>query len=147
MSILGAWAYGKLVTPRLRVRYTVIAATAMSAFCSLLFAFSSVPVVMLFAVVNAFFALFVSNVSSNSTIDALTENALCRKALGETLSIREGFLALGRISGLGIFFLVPDNMPGKTAAMLALTLSQYLLALLIWLSRRISTRKQRVSTC
>jgi YQGE family putative transporter len=145
LSILGAWAYGKLVTPRLRVRYTVIAATAMSAFCSLLFAFPSVPVVMLFAVVNAFFALFISNVSSNSTIDALTENALCRKALGETLSIREGFLALGRVSGLSVFFLVPDDLPGKTAAMLALTLSQYLLALLVWLSRRISTRKQR--TC
>jgi YQGE family putative transporter len=145
MSILGAWAYGKLVTPRLRVRYTVIAATAMSAFCSLLFAFPSVPVVMLFAVVNAFFALFISNVSSNSTIDALTENALCRKALGETLSIREGFLALGRVLGLCVFFLVPDDMPGKTAAMLALTLSQYLLALLVWLSRRVSTRKTR--TC
>jgi hypothetical protein len=63
--------------------------------------------------------------------------------LGETLSIREGFLALGRISGLCVFFLVPDDMPGKTAAMLALTLSQYLLALLIWLSRRVSERKRK----
>jgi YQGE family putative transporter len=148
LSILGAWAYGKLVTPRLRVRYTVVATTAMSVFCSLLFVFPSVPVVMLFAVINAFFALFVSNVSSNSTIDVLTENALSRKALGETLSIREGFLALGRISGLGVFFLVPGDMQGKTAAMLALTLSQYLLALLIWLSLKISTRKHGASrTC
>jgi hypothetical protein len=139
---MGAWVYGKLVTPRLRVRYTIIATTAMSAVCSLRCACPSVPVVMLFAVINAFFALFVANVTSNSTIDALTENALCRKALGETLSIREGFLALGRVLGLGVFLLVPDDMPGKTAAMLALTLSQYLLALLVSLSRRISTRKQ-----
>ncbi len=143
MSIFGAWAYGRWVTPKLRVRYTLVATTFMFVCCFSLYLLPSVATVMIFAMINAFFALFVVNTSANNAIDALTENALCRKALGELLSIREGFLAAGRISGLLVLMLFPDDMNGVISAMLALTASQYLLAALIALSRRISERKQR----
>ncbi len=148
MSIFGAWAYGRLVTPALRVRYTLIATTLMFVCCLALSLLPSVATVMIFAMINAFFALFVVNTSANNAIDALTENALCRKALGELLSVREGFLAFGRISGLLVLMSFPDDINGVILAMLVLTASQYLLAALIWLGRRVSGRKQSGgSTC
>jgi MFS family permease len=139
LSIAGAWAYGRLVTPRLRPRYVALATVFMSAFCALLFWNASVAAIMVFAMINAFFALFVINASSNACIDVLTSTPLYRSVLGETLSFREGFLALGRVAGLAAIMLFPDTTRGHVTAMLLLSSSQFLTAALVWLGSRVRT--------
>lgn len=141
MAITGAWAYGKLVTPVLRARYTMFATTAMLAFCSLLLFKASAPVVMLFAMINSFSALFVSNAAANSAIDVMTRDTIRRKCLGESLSIREAALTLGRVSGLTILMLFPATMTGRITAMLILTVTQYFLAFFVRKSVRVIGRK------
>lgn len=141
MSIAGAWAYGKLVKPSLRARYAIIATTAMLFFCSMLLIKSSAPIVMIFAMINSFFALFVANSASNSAIDIMTNNMVKRKCLSESLSIREVALTLGRIGGLSILSLFPSTMTGRIIAMIILTATQYVLAILVGKSVRIINRK------
>lgn len=141
MSITGAWAYGKLVKPSLRPRYTVIATTVMMLFCSIMLFKSSAPVVMLFAMVNSFFALFITNSAAISAIDIMTKNSLKRKCLGESLSFREVTLTIGRVSGLLVLTLFPATMTGRIIAMLILTLTQYFLAFFLGKSMLIVNRK------
>lgn len=145
MTITGAWAYGKFVKPGLRVYYTMIATTAMLAFCALMLAKASAPVVMLFAMVNSFFALFISNVTSNTTIDIITRDEISRKCIAESVAIREIFLAVGRVSGLFIFTLFPSSMVGRIAAMLILTASQYLIALFVKLASVSANRSRTLA--
>lgn len=141
MAITGAWAYGKLVKPMLRARYTVLATTAMLAFCSILLLKSSAVVVILFAMINAFFALFVSNAAANSAIDIMTRDTVRRKCLGESLSLREAALMLGRVSGLLVLTLFPATMTGRILAMLILTSTQYALAFFVRKSTCVINRK------
>lgn len=136
MTIFGAWAYGKLVKPHLRVQYTLIATTVMLVFCALLLFKSNAPVVMLFAMVNSFFALFVVNVAANTTIDVITRDKTSRKCIAESVAIREVFLTVGRVGGLFVFTLFPAGMAGWVSAMLILTASQYLIALFLRLTAR-----------
>lgn len=142
MTIAGAWAYGRFVKRDLRVRYTLIATTAMMVFCALLLVLSNAPLVMLFAMVNSFFALFISNVTSNTTIDVITRDEMSRKCIAESVAIREIFLAIGRVGGLVIFMLFPSSMLGRITAMLILTASQYLIALFIKLVVRSANTPQ-----
>lgn len=144
LAITGAWVYGRYVTAKSRVRYTVLATTALLLFCGLAYRFPGAPMIILFTVVNAFFQLFLINSCCNMTYDLLGQNENTRKCMGETLAIREGAITLGRIGGLALVLAFPaGDVTGYIEAMFILTLTQYLLALFMKLTQMILDRKSK----
>lgn len=135
-SILGAWAYGKLVTPSSRMRYTLVAVTMVFLGCVLMLFFQKAAVVMLYAVINAFFALFILNIASNTTFDVFMQDETARRCLTESLAIREICLTVGRILGLMLFMAFPATLTGELCALLILSFSQYFLAFFIHLTAK-----------
>ena len=127
-AILGAWAYGRLVTRHSRVRYAVVATTTLFLFCLFTLFVQAAYVIMIFAFINSFFTLFLLNISNNMVIDVFTGDEAARKCLAESLGLREIFLVTSRISGLLLFFVFPGNLTGQIYVMLILTGSQYLFA-------------------
>ena len=128
-AIVGAWAYGRLVTQHSRVRYAVVATTMLFLFCLLTLFIQTAYVVMIFAVINSFFTLFLLNISNNMVIDVFTGDEAAKKCLAESLGLREICLVAGRVSGLLLFFVFPGSLTGQIYVMLILTAAQYLFAL------------------
>lgn len=143
LSITGSWAYGKLVTPSTRARACLIAALCLIGGCSLLFVSAGAPAIILFSVLNAFFAFFIGNSCGNCTFDVVTQNETTRSCVGEALAIRELALALGRVGGLFVMTVFPATITGKVAAMMALTASQVVMAGTITLTQRSMRRERR----
>ena len=142
LSIIGSWAYGRLVKQNLRARYTVVASTILMAACVALFFSRTAGMVIFFSMINSFWALFITNSCNNFTFDVLSQNETTRKCMAEMLAIREGSMALGRVSGLVVVMLFPRNMAGYIYAMLVLTAAQFLAAFLQKQTGKILNRKQ-----
>jgi predicted MFS family arabinose efflux permease len=109
MAITGSWAYGKLVGPGRRIRYSLICVTALMVFCGALYWNMSAAVVMTFTVANAFLQLFLLYSYNNTTYDVISRNQLARKCSAEMFAIREAPIMLGRVLGLWLTTQVPPT--------------------------------------
>ena len=141
-SILAAWLYGRMITDRNKGRLTVISVSVLMAFFPILYFAIGPATVILFSVANAFFAMFINNSVMNNSFDALGQNEQTRSVMSELIGIREAALVSGRISGIVIMALFPAGLQGYVQAMLALTATQYVVAFLLYLSRRVREREQ-----
>ena len=142
VSILAAWLYGRIITDRNKGRLTAISVSVLTAFFPVLFFAIGPATVILFSIANAFFAMFINNSVMNNSFDVLVQNEQTRSAMPELIGIREAALVLGRISGIMIMALFPAGLPGYVQAMLALTATQYIVAVLLYISRRVREREQ-----
>ena len=126
LAITGSWAYGKLVTPKTRVKYAMLGTTTLMGVCALLFLNVSVTTVMIFAAVNAFMQVTMLYSYSNTTYDTMAQNNVSRKCMSEMFAFRETAITLGRLLGLWLTTLVPSNNTGYVVVMLLLTVSQFI---------------------
>jgi len=141
-SIAAAWLYGKVITPRNRGQVAAICVSALLVFCSiLLFALNPVTII-LFSVVNVFLAMFINNSAMNNSFDIFGLNEEHRSVMTEIIGFREIALVSGRISGIVIVSLFPATLRGYVYAMLTLTAAQYLVAILLYLSRQVIDKQQ-----
>ncbi|MDR2933562.1 MAG: MFS transporter [Oscillospiraceae bacterium] len=146
MSITGSWAYGRLVRPGNRVKYATAATTVLIGICAGMLLKMNVLTVMAFTVLNAFIQLFIINSINNTTYDILGQSESTRRSMGEMLAFREAALAIGRILGLAFTMSFNAARGGYIVAMLVLTATQYIVAVLmkiaIWSMGR---RKKRAA--
>lgn len=131
MAIVGSWAYGKLVSPSTRVKYSLLSITALILSCSVLFLATNITTVIIFNVINAFSQLIFLNSYGNTTFDILGQNQTSRKCMSELFAFRETSIMLGRLLGLFFTIMVPAGNFGYILVILILTLSQYLAVFLM----------------
>jgi len=141
-AILGSWAYGKLAVPGKRIRYAAISTTILLAVGALLFWKANAFTVMLFSVINAFFNLFLVYTANTFSFDVMGQNETTRQCLPEMSAIREVFMNGGRLLGLYVVMLFPDTVPGYVSAMTVLTLSQFLMVMMMNYTKNTMDRKQ-----
>lgn len=128
-TIASFWLIGKIIKPHNRVKAIFISTTILLA-ATALPAFGLTPeTIIVFAFINAVFSNFIVN-SSSSIFFLLVQKKADFKAREEYFSIRELFLAAGRIIGIFILFAFPKDPVGYLIAIVVLTLSQFVTAAL-----------------
>ena len=142
-SILAAWLYGRLVTPRRRAPLAAACVTVLFVFCSSLLFVLSPLTIILFSIVNAFLAQLIINSGMNCSFDIMGQTQETRSVMSELLGFREAFMMSGRIIGIMVVGLFPANLQGYVHAMLALTAVQYLSAILMFVCHRLFEKEQR----
>lgn len=135
-SIAGAWVFGKVVHPNRRGQYAMLAAGILSALTLLMYLWLNPPFLMMFTVISSFLSLFIVNSCSNTTYDLMGQNSITRKCVGETIAIREGMIAIGRLIGLAFLMLMPHDQQGYVTSILALTLAQIACGFLMYCTQR-----------
>lgn len=141
VSIIAAWAFGKLTTPETRVRNSAIAVAGLFGFCLLLLLKVNAAIIILFGVVNTFLSFFLNNSAVSYTFDLVGQNETLRGVMTELMGFRQTALDIGRVSGLVIISLFPKNLSGYISAMLVLTGVQFLTVFLLYLTKRVQERK------
>ncbi len=143
-SILGAWAFGRIVTPDRRVKLAFLSIGTIFLFCAALILKLNVITVLLFGVVNTFLAYFFNNIGAHIYFEAIGQNQMVRQVITELTGLREITLDIGRITGLFIVYFFPKTMDGYLYAMLTLTGLQFITVALMWWAQRIFNRKERL---
>jgi len=140
-SIISAWLYGRLVTPRHRAPVVTASVTVLLAFCSVLLFALNPMTIMLFSIVNSFLGQMVINCAMNNSFDIMGRDETARGVLTEVLGYREIFMMGGRIVGIIVVGLFPNNLRGYVYAMLTLTALQYIVAALLFVCCRMTERE------
>ena len=142
-SIVAAWLYGRIATPRNRAALTGIAASAAVGFCALLlFALQPVTIILL-SIVTAFLAIVIMNSVVNTSFDILGQDEASRSAMSELMAIRELPMQIGRLGGILVVSLFPATLRGYVYAMLVLSATLYLVALLLHIIRKVRENEEK----
>jgi len=141
-SIVAAWLYGKVITVRNRGQVAGLCVTALMLFCAMLLFVLNPLTIILFSLVNTFLAMFINNSAMNNSFDVFGFNDETRSMMTELIGFREIALVAGRVGGIVVVSLFPANLQGYVHAMLTLTAVQYVVALLLYISRRVSDRER-----
>lgn len=139
MAVLGAMVYGRIVTRKNRFRSMTVATTVLAAGALALLLDGSVPVV-LFAMLNSFFGVFLNN-PAGSIFYAAIELPAHEAYQGEFNGIREAILSIGMAGGIA-FTMYFSDLFSPAVAILLLTLSQYLMIVLHIPIQRVLDRQQ-----
>lgn len=124
-SITGAWAYGKIVGGKNRIRSMAVASTLLLALAGALF-FSLGPVtIILYSLFNAMLGIFLMNPTFSISYALVLGSRKSRPAMPEYIGIRECTVGLGRICGILFTMALPKTTFGYVSAIAALTLLQY----------------------
>jgi len=134
-SIVAAWLYGRIATPRNRAGLVAISACAAVGFSALLLLNMGPFTIILLSVVNAFLAMIVMNSSVNTSFDILGQDEASRSVMTELMAIREVPMQVGRLSGIVVVGLFPATLLGYVHAMLVLSATLFAVALLLHIIR------------
>ena len=83
--------------------------------------------IIAFAFVNAFFSTFIAN-PAGSVVFLLVQKKSERESREEYFSIKDMFLAVGRIIGILLLMVFPEGQMGYVAGIIALTVTQFVVA-------------------
>ena len=126
-TILSFYVVGKVVNPRNRVK-SMLVATIVLLVAAIPLAFVLNPVTIIaFAFVNAFFSTFIAN-PAGSVVFLLVQKKSERESREEYFSIKDMFLAVGRIIGILLLMVFPEGQMGYVAGIIALTVTQFVVA-------------------
>lgn len=127
-AILASSLYGCLVTPKRRGRSAYFAVTIISlALVPLFFRLDTVTLII-FSLVYSLMNLFISLPQVNVYYSILQHLPAIKGKGAEAHTVREFYYAAGRTAGILLLMAMPRSPRGYVAAMLILTLMQYLSA-------------------
>ena len=134
-AILGALLYGVIVTPRLRARSVAVASTFIILAAAALFFSSDWIVLIIFSAFNSGLNIFITEPELTLYFTVIGSIDGIKGKAGEVHTVNEIFLAAGEVLGIGLTLaagiLFPESSIAATAAIVALTASQYFCAGLI----------------
>ena len=142
-SIVAAWLYGRIATPRNRAGIAGICALAAVGFCALLLLSLNPFTIILLSIVNAFLAMLVMNCVNNTTFDIFAHDEASRSVMAELMAFRELPIQLGRLGGIVAVGLFPATLRGYVHAMLALSATILIVALLLHIIRRVKENEAK----
>lgn len=127
---LAAYAFvGKFVKPTNRIKYIFVATTSLLLLTALLFLELSPITVIMLSLANTFFGTLIVNPSISILYLLLQKMPGGEENKTEYLAVREVFLGVGRLIGIGLILVLPQDNLGCIVAMFILTLSQYITVL------------------
>ena len=135
-AILSAWLYGRLARPGNRNFWNFAAITAATSAALLLFWNLDPLLLIAFNVVNGLLGAFIQNPSEAVYLGSVQNLSALRGRGAEVHTVREFYLSAGRIAGIVVTMLLPQNPVGWVAAIVCLNLSQYLAAFLVRRTQR-----------
>lgn len=141
-AISGAWLYGRVATAGNRAVLVGIATTVLMAFAGLLMLAMNPATIILFSVLNSFMVVIINNSATNTSFDILGMQAY-RPIMTELMAVREVALQSGRIVGVLVVSSLPPTLEGYVQAMLVLTASVYLVAVLLHIIRLAVDKERR----
>lgn len=124
-SILGAFAYGKLIHPKNRIRSIGASTTILLLCAALLFVQMSPLTIILYSTLNAALGPFLMNPSFSICYQHVLGSKKSRAAMAEFIGVRECFIGLGRIGGIIFTMLMPASTTGYVATIVVLSAVQY----------------------
>jgi len=136
-SIAAAWLYGRISTPTNRAVMVGISACAAVAFSALLLITLGPFTIILLSIVNAFLNMIVANSVINTSFDILAHDQDSRSAMTELMAFRELPMQIGRLGGIVVVGLFPATLLGYVHAMLLLSSTLFLVALLLFIIHRV----------
>ena len=126
MTLIAYAFIGKFVKPANRVKYIFIATTSLLILTAILFLELSPITVIMLSIANTFFGTLIVNPSISIFYLLLEQKPDGAKNRTEYLAVREVFLGVGRLIGIGLILVLPQDNTGCIMAMFILTLTQYI---------------------
>ena len=129
-SILGAFAYGKLIHTRNRILSFGASNTLLLLCAALLFVQMNPLTIILYSTLNAALGPFLMNPSFSICYQHVLGSKKSRAAMAEFIGVRECFIGLGRIGGIIFTMRMPASTTGYVLTIVLLTAVQYITMLL-----------------
>ena len=144
-SIIGAWAYGKLVSSRTRIRSMGIATSVLLGLCLMLFFGLSPVTIILYSTINAALGTFLMNPTFSLSYALVLGDSKCRSAMPEFIGLRECMISFGRICGVVFTLFMPHtSVMGYIIIIVFLTAMQYLTTFVMFIVKRGVDRRAMV---
>jgi len=137
VSIVAAWLYGRISTPRNRAGLVGICALAAVGFCAILLLSPGPLTIILLSIVNAFLAMLVMNSVVNTSFDIFAHDQASCGVMIELMAFREVPIQIGRLGGIVVVGLFPATLLGYVHAMLTLSATLLVVAVLLHVIRRV----------
>jgi len=140
-TIVAAWLYGRISTPSNRAGLVGICACVAVGFCALLLLNLGPFAIIMFSIINAFLTMLVMNSVVNTSFDILAHDEASRSVMTELMAFRELPMQTGRLGGILVVGLFPATLLGYIHAMLTLSATLFIVALLLHMIRRVREKE------
>ncbi len=130
--ILGAWLYGKFITPNRRLASICLSVSIMS-IITIFLLFNTTPMlIILFSLANAICNQFINSPSFSIVSKVVMETKQTTQLFAEYNTIRGVFVALGRVSGIVFALLLPEKTIYYILMIFIITSIQYIVNILCY---------------
>ena len=121
VALLSSFIYGAFIKSKNRVKFSIIAAIVVTIPVIFMLFGLNIVMIMIFSAVHGFFNIFNATPVLNTHFKVMEELDLNCEYGAEVHLVREVFVSLGRILGLGMVFVMPQNNMGAVIVLVAMS--------------------------
>lgn len=122
-GLVGALVYGIIINKKRRYTSIFVAVTIVTMACLPILFMLSPLTIMLFYAVNSLCSIYISTPILNGYFAFIEKISELKGKEAEVHTVREIFVTLGRVVGIALIFIIPQNKIGVSCTLLVLVLS------------------------